>query len=212
MADTANRHKHTRTARATRRVMVGAICLVVESTKVVRNFSVQKSGFEWNLLDQAAGMFNIHLWGRLLTKYGKTITAIRSLTADKAQSFSISLESKACWTELKKNNQAISIWLDWCYRANKHIKYPTTTTTTTTTTTATATKSNKRQKKNNASVKAPFSFLLLGQPRTLTFGMKDSGKKRLGLREIFNNDDWKNLDVSKNSGTPKWMVYNGKPY
>ena len=21
-----------------------------------------------------------------------------------------------------------------------------------------------------------------------------------------------NLDVSKNSGTPKWMVYNGKPY
>ena len=21
-----------------------------------------------------------------------------------------------------------------------------------------------------------------------------------------------NIDVSKNSGTPKWMVYNGKPY
>ena len=23
---------------------------------------------------------------------------------------------------------------------------------------------------------------------------------------------WHDMDVSKNRGTPKWMVYNGKPY
>ena len=23
---------------------------------------------------------------------------------------------------------------------------------------------------------------------------------------------WQNMGVSKNNGTPKWMIYNGKPY
>ena len=35
-------------------------------------------------------------------------------------------------------------------------------------------------------------------------------KRCLAARD-FEKNRWKNMGVSKNSGTPKWMVYNGKP-
>ena len=77
MADTANRHKHTRTARATRRVMVGAIFLVVESTTGVGNFYVQISGLNKTCLNKLLGCSTF--LKEVLTTCGKNITAIRSL-------------------------------------------------------------------------------------------------------------------------------------
>ena len=100
MADTANRHKHTRTARATRRVMVGAIFLVVESTTGVGNFYVQISGLNKTCLNKLLGCSTCVK--EVLTTCGKNHHCDKE---PKLQAFSSvvsknSLESKACWTEL----------------------------------------------------------------------------------------------------------------
>ena len=55
----------------------------------------------------------------------------------------------------------------------------------------------------------PVSRLALGvgfMARTWSYGVIPSG---LGKKTVFFLHD---LSVSKNRGTPKWMVYNGKPY